>query len=153
MDLIKENKKVALVLAIALPLFIALLVLSRPAVKKVAMVRINDKSIKAELAMTNAERYQGLSERKNLCADCGMLFLFPTSLDLDFVMRNMDFPLDIIFINQGRIIKIAENLAPEGGDPKKVYASDGPADQVLEVNGGFASRNGIKIGDHIQESN
>jgi len=112
-------------------------------------VKINSQEIKVEIADTAEEQYQGLSFRKSLCADCGMLFKFKEKSEKTFVMRNMNFPLDIIFIDENKIIKIEKNLKPEGESPKKLYLSGEPVNYVLEVNGGYADKFGIKTGDKI----
>jgi len=112
-------------------------------------VKINDQMIKVELAIKPADQYLGLSYRPSLCADCGLLFLFSDSRRREFVMRGMNFPLDIIFINEHKIISIAANLPPEGNTPTKLYWSSGPADAVLEVNGGRAALGGVKVGDYV----
>jgi uncharacterized membrane protein (UPF0127 family) len=114
-----------------------------------ATVKINDRMIKAEVTTKPAAMYRGLSGRHSLCADCGLLFNFSDRAARQFVMRDMEFPLDIIFIGGGRIIKIAANLPPAGTPPEIIYNSDGPADQVLEVNAGYAAASGIKIGDIV----
>lgn len=110
---------------------------------------INRQEIKIEMASTPEQQYQGLSGRKEICADCGMLFDFSESGPKTFVMRNMRFPLDIVFIDNGVIKNIAANLEPEGGAPKNFYKSAGAADQVLEVNGGYCAKYDIKPGDKI----
>lgn len=112
-------------------------------------VVINQQRIRAEVVSSPAALYRGLSDRAELCSDCGLLFNFSDSAEREFVMRNMRFPLDIIFINTGQIINIAANLEPEGNNPQKVYRSAGPADQVLEINGGYTARLGFKIGDRV----
>jgi uncharacterized membrane protein (UPF0127 family) len=112
-------------------------------------LQINGREITAEVVTSSADLYHGLSGRANLCTDCGMLFVFNDDQNRDFVMRNMKFPLDIIFINQHQIQKIAANLPPEGNLPNTIYSSDSPADQVLEVNAGYTQRQGIKIGDTV----
>jgi len=111
--------------------------------------KIGSQLINVELVTTSAAMYQGLSNRPNLCPDCGMLFDFKNSYNLEFVMRDMLFPLDIIFIKEHRIIKIAANLPPEGQNPKIIYSSDGLADQVLELNANYTSKSGIKVGDEV----
>ena len=113
-------------------------------------IKLAGYNIRAEVAVTASERYQGLSDRDSLCADCGMLFNFTDDSEKSFVMRNMKFPLDIIFINQGEIKKIAANLSPEGARPTKSYDSDGPATQVLEVNAGYCASHNIKVGDRLE---
>ncbi|MFA6995122.1 MAG: DUF192 domain-containing protein [Patescibacteria group bacterium] len=112
-------------------------------------IQINQQVISAEVVTTAAAMYQGLSNREMLCPACGLLFVFDNQQERKFVMRNMKIPLDIIFINQGRIIKISDNLPPEGQTPQIIYKSGGPADQVLELNGGYAEKQGIKVGDEV----
>ena len=114
-----------------------------------ANVIINNKLIKTELATTFSQQYLGLSNRQTLCADCGMLFVFSDFDEREFVMRDMNFPLDIIFISRGKIINISENLKPEGSNPTYIYKSIAPADMVLEVPGGYAKKQGIKVGDLV----
>ena len=84
-------------------IFIAIIifVLCRPSVlNKTAVtdVRINQHLIKTEIARTPYQFYQGLSKRARICVDCGMLFVFSDFDERTFVMRDMNFPLDIIFI-------------------------------------------------------
>lgn len=112
-------------------------------------LNINQRIINVELAENERQWYQGLSGRDNLCADCGMYFVFPAKDKLDFVMRDMKFPLDIIFIEDDKIINIAANLAPEGFDTKNIYSSSGKANRVLEVNAGYCNKYRIKTGDLV----
>ena len=112
-------------------------------------IYINKQAIKAEVARTPYQFYQGLSKRASLCPDCGMLFVFSDFDERTFVMRDMMFPLDIIFIAKGKVVKVYENLAPEGDKPQNLYNSEVPADQVLEINAGQAKAWGIKIGDEL----
>jgi hypothetical protein len=105
--------------------------------------------ITVELAKTSSEQYQGLSDRESLCQNCGMLFAWPEKGIRDFVMRNMNFPLDIIFIANQKIVKIESNLFPEGDTPQTNYSSEVPVDHVLEVNGGLTDRYGIGVGDEV----
>jgi hypothetical protein len=116
-------------------------------------VSINKKVIKVELASGAVSQYRGLSRRESLCADCGMLFIFPDKQIRTFVMRNMNFPLDIIFIADGKIINIEKNLEPEGNSPAKIYQSATPANGVLELNGGYCEKYNIIVGDIITFNN
>lgn len=112
-------------------------------------VIIDNKIIEAEIADTDEKRYQGLGNKKNLCDNCGMLFIFSDKRERNFVMRNMNFPLDIIWIDDDKIVKINKNLPPEGENPVNNYSPDIPVNYVLEVNGGFADKNNIKKGGKI----
>src|SRR3989338_4766663 len=66
--------------------------------KKIVM---NGQSVIVELAQTPEARKQGLSGRQNLCETCGMLFIFPENNRYTFWMKEMNFPLDIIWLKDG----------------------------------------------------
>ncbi|MDD4332865.1 MAG: DUF192 domain-containing protein [Patescibacteria group bacterium] len=122
----------------------------RKTASKINEVEINDAKIKVEIVDNPYSRYRGLSDREDLCADCGMFFVFPWKATQSFAMRRMKFPLDIIWISDDKIIKIDKNLPPEGIMPKNIYSSGNTVNYVLEVNGGFADKNNIKVGDSIK---
>jgi uncharacterized membrane protein (UPF0127 family) len=104
-------------------------------------IYIGDKKVDLiGIARTPDEQYLGLSFKQKICRDCGMLFAFPDTSEKTFVMRNMNFPLDIIFIEKNKIVKIYKNLQPEGAHPVNFYPSKKPIDKVLEVNGGFTDK-------------
>lgn len=117
--------------------------------QEITFVTINNKKINAEIADTDIKRYNGLSYRENLCIDCAMLFVFADREERTFVMRNMYFPLDIIWIDGDKIVAISKNLLPEGKQPIKFYHSDTPVNYVLEVNAGLADKYDFKIGDKV----
>jgi uncharacterized protein len=152
------NKKISIALATFIFALIAgLFFLQRSGMmdvgkndKTLPTADINGHRLKLEIADTDALRYQGLSDRDSICAECGMLFNFESYGELIFVMRNMRFPLDIIFIKDDTIVKIHKNLPPEGPEPKEFYQSYGPANHVLEVNGGWCDKHGIKEGDRLK---
>ncbi|MCK5061180.1 DUF192 domain-containing protein [Candidatus Parcubacteria bacterium] len=113
-------------------------------------IKINNTVIAVELAVDPAEQWQGLSDRKNLGPNNGMLFVFPDYQKRTFVMRRMHFPLDIIWIKDDKIVGIAKNLPSENENPDKLYSSPLPINYVLEVNGGFCDVFNIKVGDTVE---
>ncbi|RJR25533.1 DUF192 domain-containing protein [Candidatus Microgenomates bacterium] len=116
-------------------------------------ISINGKKIEVEIADTSSLRQQGLSERKSLCPDCGMLFLFPEPGFYGFWMRKMHFDIDIIWVRGETIVDIAKSVSRPGPhefeSPRKTYTSREPADKVIEVNSGWCEANGIEIGDRV----
>ncbi|MFH1412833.1 MAG: DUF192 domain-containing protein [bacterium] len=112
-------------------------------------VIINDHIIKIEIADTDEQHYNGLSNREEICKTCGMLFVFSEKTEPEFVMRNMNFPLDIIWINNEKIVKIDNDLSVEGAEPANKYSPGQPVDYVLEVNAGLAEEFGFSIGDNV----
>jgi hypothetical protein len=117
--------------------------------KKQNYVQIGSLQINVELADTQAKKEKGLSDRNSLCGQCGMLFVFDTPTIGQFYMRNMNFPLDIIWISDHRVVKIDANLPPAGNDPQILYGSGQPIDYVLEINSGKSEQYGINIGDKV----
>lgn len=113
------------------------------------LIQVNDQPISVEIANTAATRYRGLSGRKSLSPDTGMLFVFSETASQSFVMREMKFPLDIIFISDNRITEIVANAQPEGKTPENIYTSSEPVDYVLEVPGNYADRNRFQVGDYV----
>jgi len=113
-------------------------------------LQIGRTAIQIEIADNPLTQYQGLSGRESLCADCGMLFVFKKSAIQTFVMRGMKFPLDMIFIADHKIAEIWKEIPnPKAGEEPEYIQSLNVADQVLEVNAGFADYHKLKIGDAI----
>jgi len=94
-----------------------------------------------------AER--GLSNRRSLGENQGMLFVFDGYATPGFWMKEMNFPLDIIWIKDGTVTGLENNLPPEGERPQKIYRPLTLINYALEVNAGWADRNNIKIGDQV----
>jgi len=110
---------------------------------------IGQTEISVEIADSDQSRSQGLSGRKSLPESSGMLFDFPKPDIYQFWMNDMNFPLDFIWINGGKVVEITENVQPPSqtqGQPV-VVKSYFSVDKVLEVNAGFVTRNNLKVGD------
>jgi len=147
----KKDKKLFFIFIILVLLigFLGVRRLLEPSALKQETIKINNSFIKVEIAASLRDQYQGLSGRQFLEVNAGMLFTYPDKQIREFVMRNMNFPLDILFISGDRIIKIAPNLKPESFSPQIVYRSDEPVDKVLELNGAYCEREQIKVGDRV----
>lgn len=104
-------------------------------------------AIVVEIADNDASREQGLMGRRTMRDDRGMLFLFDQPEPRSFWMANTPLPLDILFIDANqRIINIHRNTRPFS---EESLPSTAPAQYVVEVNGGWCDRNGVKEGDAI----
>jgi hypothetical protein len=100
-----------------------------------------------ELALTPGQQAQGLMFHQLMAADAGMLFIYDRAQPASFWMKNTLIPLDMLFIAaDGRIVNIHERAVPESLDSVN---SDGPVKAILELNGGMASRLGIRPGDRV----
>jgi len=104
-------------------------------------------AVRVELARTPGQRTFGLMYRGHLDDDAGMLFIFPTAEPLKFWMKHTEIPLDMIFANSaGVVVGIVTNATPYSEKP---VGPDAPALYVLEVNGGFCARHGVRAGDKM----
>ena len=104
--------------------------------------------IQAEIASTDAQRQDGLSGRAGLAAGQGMLFIFPQSGNYGFWMKEMSFPIDILWADKnGTIITIWPNLSPS--TYPQVFYPTAPAQYVLELPANFAAQNNIAVGAKI----
>lgn len=112
-------------------------------------VTINGEVIKVELADTMPKQTQGLSGRNYMAGNEGMLFVFNDKQIRNFWMKNMNFPIDIIWVEDDNIVKIDKNLPIAGEQPTVSYNSGQPVNYVLEVNAGYSDKNKIKAGDTI----
>jgi uncharacterized membrane protein (UPF0127 family) len=100
----------------------------------------------AELARNPQEKGRGLSGRPGLASGQGMLFVYEAPQPIGIWMKDMRFSLDILWVQQGRIVRIVANAPPlTPGGPETVYTATG--DLVLEVPAGFTTKHGIRVGD------
>jgi uncharacterized membrane protein (UPF0127 family) len=100
--------------------------------------------VQAEVARTDAERSRGLMFRKKLAQDAGMLFVMPGDDDWAFWMKNTLLPLDLVFADKdGLVVGVVENARPLDETSRRAGK---PSRHVLEVNGGWCSRNGVGVG-------
>lgn len=116
------------------------------------VVSVAGVKITVEIADTDEKRSKGLSGRDSLHENEGMLFVFGTEggysnkdTTPSFWMKAMLIPLDIIWINDGKVVKIDKNVAIKPED--KRYTPGQPIDYVLEVTAGFSDKNILKVGD------
>jgi uncharacterized membrane protein (UPF0127 family) len=119
-------------------------------------LQVGQKILLVELADTDSKKSAGLSDRQTMPLDAGMLFVFEPESTPKFWMKNMNFDLDLIWINKNKIVGITPNVpAPAAGKTKPqnlpLHSPPLKVDQVLEVNAGWAEKNNIKVGDDIAQ--
>jgi len=107
-------------------------------------------TVAVEVANTGAQRELGLMYRNHLDENAGMIFVFPDAAPKNFWMHNTPISLDMIFADSaGRVTGIVANAEPFSD---KLLGVAGASQYVLEVNGGFCAKNGIKAGDRLDFS-
>lgn len=122
-----------------------------------AYATVAGKRVDVEVADTDFERRQGLSKRESLGENVGLLFVFEEeNITPSFWMKDMQFAIDIIWIDDGKVVQVDENIEPPSADTPdsslKLFAPATPVDYALEVNAGFSERNGIEKGAEVNLS-
>jgi len=102
-----------------------------------------------EVADTAFLQTKGLSGRPGLPKNYGMLFVFDDLGMRKFWMKDVQFPLDFVWIRENKVVGIVYGAEPETGDNLTIYESPEPVDRVLEVNAGEIMNYGIKAGDAV----
>lgn len=121
-------------------------------VAKKSQVQINNQIIIVEVVSSFEDVEMGLSRRDAIGINEGMLFIFAEKNRHMFWMKDMKFPIDIIWISGNVIVGVEEGLVPEIGVPDHrltIYAPLLPVDKVLEVMAGRADILQAKIGDKV----
>jgi hypothetical protein len=118
-------------------------------------VSVANNKILVEIAESDQQRRQGLSGRESLAEGTGMLFVFEEDSRPTFWMDDMNFAIDIVWIDNGRIVAVENNVQPEDGVTEEnltLYPAPQPIDYVLEVNAGYSEEHNLKIGDSVDFS-
>lgn len=115
-------------------------------------IKVNSVNLEADLALSVEEQSKGLSIKDNLKPDEGMLFPYDSPRILSFWMKDMKFPIDILWLNADKeVVHVEENLQPCSPFlPCPSYTPDVQAQYVLETVAGFSSANGIIEGTPVE---
>jgi uncharacterized membrane protein (UPF0127 family) len=117
-------------------------------VRKEVTMTLPQATISVEVADTKESRELGLSGRSGIHDNQGMLFTFPVPGRYGFWMKDMNFPIDMVWINnQGLVVYVAENAKPE--DYPARYVNDAAASYVLEIGSGKAKTYGLYLGSKV----
>ena len=106
------------------------------------LIKIGDNAFLLEECRDHLE---GLSKREHLHENEGMLFIFDRPGDRSFHMGECVIPLDIIFLEGGKIKKIFHDCPPSKGEDFKKYECES-SDLVIELLGGTCKKNNINEG-------
>ena len=113
----------------------------------------NAVSIDCQVADTQEERQTGLMYITSLPEDDGMLFVLGEPRNVSMWMKNVEIPLDMIFVDENlRVVNIEEASIelPDTPDSEMTrYHSDLPVIYVIEANRGFCSTHGIEPGTEV----
>jgi len=107
-------------------------------------------TVDAWVADTWPKQYTGLSDTETLNDGQGMLFVFDEVSELTFVMREMDFPIDIVYADaDGVITSIHHARAPGPDENGNNLEYPGRGQYVLEVVSDWTTERGVEEGDRL----
>ena len=115
-------------------------------------ITVNDQILIADISATPEQRSRGLSIKDTLTENEAMLFVFDVEAEHRFWMKDMKFPIDIIWISSDKIVvDIEHNLQPcDLGIFCSTYAPEGNSLYVLETVGGFAGKYQVVKGTPVE---
>ncbi len=114
-------------------------------------ISLKDQALHVEVADSPIKRTVGLMYRASLKKNAGMLFDFQENTTARFWMKNTRISLDMFFIREDGIIIHIEHRAPTcDKDPCPTYGPVEPYRYVVETNGGFANKYGLRVGDMVK---
>lgn len=118
-------------------------------------MQIKDVTVQASVADTLSARIKGLSDTPYLPDDVVKLFAFGAPGAHSIWMKDMQYPLDIIWTDQaGVIVHIEPDVSPDTYNPahprqSRTFGSPVDAWFVVEANAGFVAQHGIVVGDTV----
>lgn len=121
-----------------------------PVFKQLKIAGIN---LTVEIADTQDKKNKGLGGRTSLASDSGMLFIFPEPSKYSFWMKEVNFPLDFVWIKGDTVVDLLQNIQPSAAGQEDaslpIYQPREEVDKVLEVTAGAIQRLNIKVGDTV----
>ena len=147
-------KKIFIVLLSLFIIFLILFVNSPRGIKYSPSITIDKVSFTVDVAKTPQQQQKGLAIYNSLPSNRGMVFLFNQPDYYTFWMKDMKFPIDIIYIRQNKIVDIFKDVPLPASPlaPLPVLKPKKPADTVLEINAGLSEKYGFNIGDSVKMS-
>ncbi len=129
-------------------MFLLLFVIARANVSGSHLI-MGEHVFAVERVSTPVALERGLSGRASLPGDSAMLFVFERPGKQCFWMKDMNFALDIIWLDATkRVVYLALDISPE--TYPKTFCPDQDAAYVVEVNAGRAQKNGVKVGSKAE---
>ena len=117
-------------------------------------VKIDKALIKAKVAAKDQSRAAGLAAVPQLSDKDGMLFTYPQPQVPEYWMKGVAYPIDIIWIRDDTVSEVTANVPGSAGgtpdDQLPRYRPTAPVTHVIEVSGGWTTRNGIQPGDPVR---
>jgi uncharacterized membrane protein (UPF0127 family) len=107
-------------------------------------------AVTARIADTGTKRCVGLSNTESLDDGEGMLFVHDETGEYGYVMRDMAFSLDIVFVAaNGTVTEIHHAAVEPNASGSDLTRYRGRGRYVLEVPRGYTNATGLDVGDRV----
>lgn len=118
---------------------------------QLGIVTLSDQTkITVEIAQTPESREQGLSGRETIGEGIdGMALVFDEPQVISIWMKDMQFPLDLLWIKNGVIMDMEEQVPAPSSNVFPRYTFEESVDMVLEIPAGFVKEHGIDVGQEV----
>lgn len=116
--------------------------------KNIKVVQIGGQNIYVDVASSSLDQQRGLGGKQEMGANQGMLFMFDRPGKYVFWMKDMNFPIDIIWIDKNLKIVYIKKAASPLLFPE-TYKPELDSMYVLETKSGFSDTFNVKIGDSV----
>ena len=137
------------VLVVAGVAFVAPYIERNPRITPTRSIRVQGTFVRVAVADTESLREKGLSGVASLSANEGMLFVFEKDGLYSFWMKDMNFPLDIVWLAaDGKVVAVAEDRSP--ASYPESFTPTSPARYALELPAGWVKAHDIGIGDAVE---
>lgn len=110
-------------------------------------IRLHGYTYHMTIMRTSDELQRGLSDTQGLASDHAMLFVFPSNDTWPIWMKDMNYPIDIVWLDSDRNVVYMAKDAKPSSYPDTQFKPDKNARYVIELSSGTIERTGIKIGD------
>lgn len=114
---------------------------------EIKKLKVEDNAFHVEVVSDSLKMEKGLGGRIGICDSCGMMFVFDKPRILSFWMKDMQFPLDIIWISENKIVYVEKNIQKNDAS---IFKPNVVADKVLEINAGLVDSLNIRVGQKIE---
>lgn len=116
-------------------------------------IQVGEHDVSVAVADTQAEQARGVGGCTKLSINSGMYFVFSPAGTVTFWMKDTLIPLDMIWIADGKVVGMQQNVQPQPGVPDdqlNLYSSNQDVDGVLEVPAGTVAQLGITVGTSVK---
>jgi len=145
---VHKNTKFSFIVILLAVIASVLIILFNKSTDDNPYLLVNGQKIYIETLTTEKQKEKGLSGRKFLASNNGLLFVYENMGNWKIWMKNMFFPIDVIWIdNEGIVVGVKTNISPESYP--EIHQIDRQSRYIIELNAGAAERYNIKPGDKI----